>query len=146
MAKQAMGLTIGRQKVCQLGVASREGHHASMRLSSPPSELDETPETPAPRRRDRLLKPWLVGTQCISFLTLLPWLAIAPFSAMAFDAGFSVLALLIVLFVLLYPVVVIGGAMVAWGAYRAGNDSRAYVATTLPFGYVILWFAITIFD
>lgn len=87
------------------------------------------PLTP-PRSRGALA--WLIVSQLLGVLSLLPWLVIAGLSIMAFDAGFSTEAVLFVGAIWAYPLLPIGCSILAWVWYAKGRMRRAVIATSVP--------------
>lgn len=63
------------------------------------------------------------GVLVIGLVTLLAWLAVAPLSVMAFDAGPSPLAYGFVGLVLAYPVWLLSWLWGGWRKLRAGGDT-----------------------
>ena len=75
---------------------------------------------------------WLVISQLVSLLSLIPWLVIAGLSVMAFDSGVSTEAVLFVGGIWSYPVIVIGLAITAWILFAFKKIKAALVVTSLP--------------
>jgi hypothetical protein len=93
---------------------------------------------------------WLIVSQVLYLLALLPWLIMAGFAFMMFDSGFSVKALLFASGIWTYPLVALSCAILAWLLYGWGNTTGALVATSVPmlWGAPILLFypALALFD
>jgi hypothetical protein len=75
---------------------------------------------------------WLVISQVVGLLSLVPWLAVAGISIMAFDSGYSTGAELFVGAVWCYPLLPIIAAIVAWVLHARKRDRAALVVTSLP--------------
>ncbi|MCE1254789.1 MAG: hypothetical protein LWX83_14735 [Anaerolineae bacterium] len=75
---------------------------------------------------------WLIVSQGMSLLSLLPWLVIAGLSVMAFDSGVSTEAVLFVGFIWSYPFFVIGLAIAAWVLFVYKKIKAALIVTSLP--------------
>ncbi len=75
---------------------------------------------------------WLIITQLLALVSLLPWLMIAGLAVMAFDAGFSWQALAFVGAVWAYPLLPLIASLIAWVAYARGNPTVALVSTSVP--------------
>ena len=75
---------------------------------------------------------WLVISQVVGLLSLVPWLAVAGLSFMAFDSGYSTGAAVFVGAVLCYPLLPIGAAIIAWVLRARRRDTAALVVTSLP--------------
>jgi hypothetical protein len=82
----------------------------------------------ASRRRVIL---WLVISQLLALASLVPWFLVATISLMAFDSGVSTQAIVLVSVIYSYPLVVLVFAIIAWLSYRAKNDRRALIVTSL---------------
>lgn len=75
---------------------------------------------------------WLIITQLLGLLSLLPWLVISGLSFMAFDAGYSITAVVFVGLIWSYPLLPIICSIVAWVAYARGQTTTALVSTSIP--------------
>lgn len=87
----------------------------------------------APRPRKTLA--WLVASQLLALASLLPWVAGAGTSIMAFDAPVSAEALAPRVFVAVawsYPLLPVGCAVAAWIAYGRRRYRRAAVLSAVP--------------
>ncbi len=87
------------------------------------------PSTP-PRSRGALA--WLIISQVLALLSLLPWLVIAGLSVMAFDAGYSTEAVLFVGTIWAYPLLPLVCSGVAWILYVKHRTRGALIATSIP--------------
>ncbi len=86
------------------------------------------------RRSGRGPLAWLIVSQALALLSLLPWAVLFALSSL--DSGVSgVGGWLVLLIVWGYPVVLAACVFMAWRAWRRGNVRRALVASTLP----LLW-------
>jgi hypothetical protein len=75
---------------------------------------------------------WLIFTQLVALLSLLPWVVLAGLAVMAFDSGVSWQALLFVGVIWGYPLVPIASAIIAWIAYFRGSSTTALISTSVP--------------
>ena len=75
---------------------------------------------------------WLIISQLIGLLSLLPWLVIAGLSVMAFDSGETAQAWAFVGAIWSYPVLPIGSAIVSWILYAMQKKRAALIVTSLP--------------
>jgi uncharacterized membrane protein len=89
-------------------------------------------------------KAWLIISQIIAALFLLPWVVVAGLSFMAFDSGVSTGAVVFVSIIVAYPIVAIVCGIIAWLLYRSHKDKAAVIVTSLfliyPIMFVILVF------
>lgn len=60
------------------------------------------------------MRVYLIMTQIVYVLCLIPWLPIWGLSFMSFDGGFSFYNILFVLIISLYPVAVIACTILSW--------------------------------
>ncbi len=81
---------------------------------------------------------WMIASQLIGLLSLIPWLVMAGLSFMAFDSGETPQAWLFVGTVLSYPLLPIGCSILAWVLWTFKKRRAALVATSLPFVIVLL--------
>lgn len=99
-----------------------------------------------PRRRRSVLL-WLILTQLVVLVSLVPWIILAGFTFVALDTGardtLGVWAMRIALWA--YPLLPVACSALAWKAYRLGGTRRAVtlasvalVAAALLIAYV-LW-------
>ena len=87
----------------------------------------------APRSRKTLA--WMVATQLLALASLLPWLAVAGTSILAFDSPVSAEAVAPRVFmgvVWSYPLLPLGCAAAAWLAYARRRFRRAAVLSAVP--------------
>ncbi|MCX6552522.1 MAG: hypothetical protein NTY02_16215 [Acidobacteria bacterium] len=83
-------------------------------------------------------RTWLIATQVLYGVSLLPWVALAAMAFMAFDAGPSTTAWLIAGTVWAYPLAPLFCSVAAWILYRKGRTTGAVVATLLPLVYPVV--------
>jgi hypothetical protein len=84
---------------------------------------------------------WLIISQVIYLLSLLPWLAMAGLAFMAFDAPGSteqVWPWLLAGTIWAYPLVPLVCSIAAWVLYRGDHMRGAVIATTAPMVIVAL--------
>ncbi|WP_147535107.1 hypothetical protein [Bacillus marasmi] len=82
------------------------------------------------------MKPFLIITQIIYSLSLLPWYVIWMMSFMSFDSGIGFGNSAFVLVITLYPVAIIICSLIAW-KLRGGNTRLAVIINLVP----LLWVA-----
>lgn len=75
---------------------------------------------------------WLIISQLIGLLSLLPWFVIAGLSLMAFDSGGTAQAWAFAGAIWCYPVLPIGSAIVAWILFAVKKKRAALIVTSLP--------------
>jgi hypothetical protein len=80
---------------------------------------------------------WLIITQILAALSLLPWLPIAGLSLLAFDSGYGMSAVLFVSMIWLYPLLPLSCAIRAWWLYRHGKQRAAIITTSIPLVVVL---------
>ena len=80
---------------------------------------------------------WLIITQILAALSLFPWLIIAGLSLLAFDSGYRLSAILFVVFIWVYPLLLLGCAIQAWWLYRHGKVRGALITTSIPLAVVL---------
>lgn len=80
---------------------------------------------------------WLIITQILAALSLVPWLIMAGLSLLAFDAGYGLPAMLFVAMIWLYPLLPLGCAIRAWWLYRHGKLRGAVITTSIPLVFVL---------
>lgn len=85
---------------------------------------------------------WLIVSQCLGALSLLPWLAIAGLSLMAFDSGVTWQASVFVGAIGSYPLVLLALSISAWVCYRRGRIVAAMILTSIPVGLAGLAFVL----
>lgn len=99
---------------------------------------------PQPKRIGLLI--WMIVSQIIAVLSLVPWLLMAGLSVMAFDQGSTPEAWTIVIAVWSYPILPIILVIAAWSAYRRRKNSVAAVLSGLSFApplvcIAFIWFS-----
>lgn len=90
-----------------------------------------------------LVLAWLILSQLVFLVLLIPWLFISMMSIMAFDAGVSVQAVLFVGSIWSYPIWPILFSILAWVAYARQRNRAAVIWTSIPL--VLVFLAATIF-
>lgn len=78
---------------------------------------------------------WLIGSQLLLALSLLPWVVMFGLSAMAFDSGFSAGAWLLVLPIWIYPLLVLGGVIASWVMFSRRRHRAAALWSLGPLLY-----------
>jgi hypothetical protein len=81
---------------------------------------------------------WLIISQIMMGLGLLPWLVASMMAILAFDGGSTAQTYLFVGSIWSWPVFAIGLSVVAWWRWRKGNVWLPAVLTTIPLLPVIL--------
>lgn len=82
------------------------------------------------------VKPFLIITQILYVLSLLPWFVIWGMSFMSFDAGIGLYNSLFVITITLYPVAVIVGSILSWVFHRK-RKNLAVIFNLVPLVWVI---------
>jgi len=82
------------------------------------------------------VKPFLIITQILYVLSLLPWFVIWGMSFMSFDAGIGFYNSLFVITITLYPVAVIVGSILSWVFHRK-RKNLAVIFNLVPLVWVI---------
>lgn len=82
------------------------------------------------------MKPFLIITQILYVLSLLPWFVIWGMSFMSFDAGIGLYNSLFVITITLYPVAVIVGSILSWVFHRK-RKNLAVIFNLVPLVWVI---------
>ncbi|MEK3992585.1 MULTISPECIES: hypothetical protein [Robertmurraya] len=82
------------------------------------------------------MKPFLIITQVLYVLSLLPWFVIWGMSFMSFDAGIGLYNSLFVITITLYPVAVIVGSILSWVFHRK-RKNLAVIFNLVPLVWVI---------
>lgn len=93
--------------------------------------------TPLPALRNRSVLIWMIASQLLGALSLLPWLIMAGLAVMAFDSGFSPQAAAFVGAIWSYPLLPIGAAIVSWFFYAKRRMRAAAIATSIPMVLVL---------
>lgn len=78
---------------------------------------------------------WLIVSQLLQLLSLVPWLVIAGLSVMAFDSPEAITSAQTWLFVgaiWLYPLLPIACAIIAWVCFARRRMRGALISTSLP--------------
>ena len=83
--------------------------------------------------RSRGALAWLIISQLIGLLTLIPWVAFAGLSFMAFDSGESLQAWMFVGVIWSWPLVPLVSGIIAWILYARRKTRAAVIVTSLPF-------------
>jgi hypothetical protein len=81
---------------------------------------------------------WMILSQIIMGLGLLPWLVASMMSIMAFDGGASAQTYLFVGSIWSWPVFAIALSGIAWWRWRKGNVWLPAILTTIPLLPVVL--------
>lgn len=82
------------------------------------------------------MKPFLIITQILYALSLLPWFVIWSMSFMSFDAGIGFYNSLFVLIITLYPVAVIVSSILSWVFHRK-RKKLSVILNLIPMVWVI---------
>ncbi|AYA78303.1 hypothetical protein DOE78_24465 [Bacillus sp. Y1] len=82
------------------------------------------------------MKPFLMITQILYVLSLLPWFVIWGMSFMSFDAGIGFYNSLFVLIITLYPVAVIVSSILSWVFHRK-RKKLSVILNLIPMVWVI---------
>lgn len=86
------------------------------------------------------MKPYLIVSQIIFAISLVPWFVIWGLSFMSFDAGVNFYNISFVLTITLYPVAVILSSIFAW-AYSVKKKRFAIMINLLPLLWIITFFS-----
>ena len=81
------------------------------------------------------VRTWLIVSQVIYVLSLLPWIAMSALAVMAFDAPGSERQVGPWIFagsIWAYPILPLVSAIVAWVLYARGRTRGAAIATAVP--------------
>ncbi|MGA9226198.1 MAG: hypothetical protein WB217_07655 [Mesobacillus sp.] len=82
------------------------------------------------------MKPFLILSQTIYILSLVPWFVIWGLSFMSFDSGVNFYNISFVLVITLYPIAVVTGSVLAW-IFREKKKRFAITMNLLPMIWVI---------
>lgn len=82
------------------------------------------------RRRPKGPLAWLLVSQALTVLSLLPWVLVFALSVLG--GGGAAWAMPVLALIWAYPLLVLLCMVMAWRAYRRGNGARAMILTTLP--------------
>lgn len=94
---------------------------------------------PPPKRIGLLI--WMILSQIIAVLSLIPWLLMAGLSVMAFDSGVTAEAWAVVIAVWSYPIIPLILVIAAWIAYRRRRNVLAAVLSGFSFAPPLLCLA-----
>lgn len=89
-------------------------------------------------RRPRSARAWLIASQALMLLSLLPWFVVAMISLAGVDPGAPPGAYVVVALIWAYPLVLLACVVAAWRAWRRGKTRRAMVWTTAPLAATLL--------
>ncbi|MGG0739719.1 hypothetical protein [Niallia taxi] len=82
------------------------------------------------------MRAYLIITQIVYVLCLIPWFPIWGLSFMSFDGGFSFYNILFVLIISLYPVAVIACTIFSW-IFRKKRKTAAIIINLIPMLWVV---------
>ncbi|MDQ6600855.1 hypothetical protein [Bacillus salipaludis] len=91
------------------------------------------------------MKPYLIISQILYVLSLIPWFVIWGLSFMSFDNGMNVANVSFVLAISLYPVVVITGSILSW-VFRVKKRRFAVLINLLPMLWIIVFFSFMVLN
>ncbi|OIK15363.1 hypothetical protein BIV60_10010 [Bacillus sp. MUM 116] len=91
------------------------------------------------------MKPYLIISQILYVLSLIPWFVIWGLSFMSFDNGTNVANVSFVLAISLYPVVVIAGSILSW-VFRVKKKRFAVLINLLPMLWIIVFFSFMVLN
>ena len=97
-------------------------------------------ETTPPQKRTGLLI-WMILSQILAVLSLIPWALMAGLSVMAFDSGVSAEAWTIVIIAWSYPIFPLLLVIAAWIAYARRKNTLAAVLSGFSFAPPVLCIA-----
>jgi hypothetical protein len=100
--------------------------------------MTESP-TPAPKRTGLLI--WMILSQLLAVLSLIPWLLMAGLSVMAFDSGVTAEAWTVVIIAWSYPLIPLLLVIAAWIAYARRRNVLAAVLSGFSFAPPLLCIA-----
>ena len=102
-----------------------------------------TETTPQPKRIGLVI--WMIVSQILAALSLVPWLLMAGLSVMAFDSGVTAEAWTFVLLVWAYPILPLILVIAAWIAFAKRKNVLAAILSGLTFAPIaLLWLAMWI--
>ncbi|RIX60160.1 hypothetical protein D3P08_00830 [Paenibacillus nanensis] len=90
------------------------------------------------------MKVYLILTQVLFGLSLIPWVVIWGLSFMSFDAGFSAANLAFVGTITLYPIAVIVCSVVAWLIHKRRRRA-AIIVNLIPMVWVLAFAGLMVF-
>jgi hypothetical protein len=82
------------------------------------------------------MKPYLIISQILYVLSLVPWFVIWGLSFMSFDSGVNLANSSFVLAISLFPVAVIVGSILAW-VFRVKKQRFAIMINLIPMLWII---------
>ena len=82
--------------------------------------------------RSRGALAWLIISQLLGLFSLIPWVAFAGLSFMAFDSGESTQAWIFVGVIWSWPLVPVVSGILAWMLYARRKTRAAVIVTSLP--------------
>lgn len=95
-----------------------------------------TETTPRPKRIGLVI--WMIVSQILAVLSLVPWLVMAGLSVMAFDSGVTAEAWTFVLLVWAYPILPLILVIAAWIAFAKRKNVLAAILSGLTFAPIAL--------
>ena len=103
-------------------------------------------EITAPPSKRTGLTIWMILSQILAVLSLIPWLLMAGLSVMAFDSGVTAEAWAVVIAVWSYPILPILLVIAAWIAYARRKNILAAVLSGFSFAppllcLLVIWIA-----
>ena len=81
---------------------------------------------------------WMIVSQILAALSLVPWLLMAGLSVMAFDSGVTTEAWTFVLLVWAYPILPLILVIAAWIAFAKRKNALAAILSGLTFAPIAL--------
>ncbi|WP_342599198.1 hypothetical protein MHB48_17730 [Psychrobacillus sp. FSL H8-0483] len=90
------------------------------------------------------MKAYLIITQILYFLFLMPWFLIWAFSFMVFDNGFGLGNVTFFLVITFYPIAIILCSILAW-IFRVKKQRFAIVINLLPSLWIIAYLSLMTF-
>lgn len=98
-------------------------------------------DSPAPQPKRTGLLIWMILSQILTVLSLIPWLLMAGLSVMAFDSGVTAEAWTFVIVVWSYPILPLILVIAAWIAYARRKNVLAAVLSGFSFAPPLLCLA-----
>lgn len=95
-------------------------------------------ETTQPKRTGLVI--WMIVSQILAAISLIPWLLMAGLSVMAFDSGVTTEAWMFVLLVWAYPILPLILVIAAWIAFARRKNVLAAILSGLTFAPIALLF------
>ncbi|MFZ5858260.1 MAG: hypothetical protein ACOYZ6_15650 [Chloroflexota bacterium] len=95
-----------------------------------------TETAPQPKRTGLII--WMILSQILAALSLIPWLLMAGLSVMAFDSGVTTEAWTFVLLVWAYPILPLILVIAAWIAFAKRKNVLAAILSGLTFAPIAL--------